>query len=97
MNGINGSEAPKLTRGISESERSSSPEKPEQQRTRVIEGAKRFRRYYQRYKEEHDKMALTAECDRKDSDVAALWKMHQRVKEMKEEIWNSWDKVEHQG
>ena len=77
-----------------ESERSSSPEKPGPGRDRIIEEARRFQKYYKRYKDLHESINQKAEKDRDDKDMSNLWSMHKRLKEMKAEIWANWDKVE---
>lgn len=77
-----------------DSERSSSPEKPAPNRQRVIEDGRRFQKYYKRYKDLYDRISQIDEKDRDDKDMTDLWKMHKRLKEMKADIWNSWDKVE---
>jgi hypothetical protein len=87
-------ERPPLARKVSESERSSSPEKPGQVRDDVLDKAKDFQLYYKKYKTLHDKISRTAEEDREDGDTDRLWKMHKRLKDMKTEIWSNWDKVE---
>lgn len=80
-----------------DSDRSSSPEKPGPNRTDVIEEARRFQKYYKRYKDLYDKIAQMDEKQRDDKDMGDLWKMHKRLKEMKAEIWDNWDKVEKVG
>jgi RNA polymerase II elongation factor ELL len=87
-------ERPTLARKVSESERSSSPEKPGQARDDVLDRAKQFQLYYKKYKNLHDKISRTPEKDRDGVDTDKLWEMHKRLKEMKTEIWSSWDKVE---
>ncbi|KIX07938.1 uncharacterized protein Z518_02592 [Rhinocladiella mackenziei CBS 650.93] len=77
-----------------DSERSSSPEKPGPNRQDVIEEAKRFQKYYKRYKDLYDKISQQDENERDDKDMSDLWKMHRRLKEMKADIWDNWDKVE---
>ncbi len=84
-----------LTR--TDSERSSSPEKPGLKRDDVIEDARRFQRYYKKYKDLHDKIDQTAEKDRDDNNMEDLWRMHKRLKEMKADIWANWEKVEKVG
>jgi hypothetical protein len=77
-----------------DSERSSSPEKPGPKRDDIIEEARRFQKYYKRYKDLHDRINQMDEKDRDDKDMADLWKMHKRLKEMKADIWQNWDKVD---
>ncbi|ETN46454.1 uncharacterized protein HMPREF1541_00638 [Cyphellophora europaea CBS 101466] len=87
-------ERPALSRKISESERSSSPEKPAHARDEVLDKAKRFQLYYKKYKNLHDKVARIPDKDRDDKDMDNLWEMHRRLKDMKTEIWNNWDRIE---
>ena len=77
-----------------DSERSTSPEKPVPSRQRVIDDARRFQKYYKRYKDLYDRISQFDEKDRDDKDMNDLWRMHKRLKEMKADIWNSWDKVD---
>jgi RNA polymerase II elongation factor ELL len=77
-----------------DSERSSSPEKQNLNRDAVIEEARRFQKYYKRYKELHVRLAQIDEKDRDDKDMNDLLKMHHRLKEMKADIWANWEKVE---
>lgn len=84
----------RLTRNISESEQSSSPEKRDPAREDIMDEAKRFQLYYKKYKELHEKIASTSEKDREDKDLDDLWRMHKRLGEMKTEIWDNWEKVE---
>ncbi|KAI1620378.1 hypothetical protein EDD37DRAFT_641288 [Exophiala viscosa] len=77
-----------------DSERSTSPEKPVPSRQRVIDDARRFQKYYKRYKDLYDRISQIDEKDRDDKDMDDLWRMHKRLKEMKADIWNSWDRVE---
>ncbi|KIV82740.1 hypothetical protein PV11_04824 [Exophiala sideris] len=83
---------PKAVR--TDSERSTSPEKPVPSRQRVIDDARRFQKYYKRYKDLYDRISQIDEKEREDKDMNDLWRMHKRLKEMKADIWNSWDKVE---
>ena len=80
-----------------DSGRSSSLEKRGPDRDSIIKDAKRFQRYYRSYKDMHDKINQIAEKDRDDKDMGDLWRMHKRLKEMKAEIWATWDKVEKGG
>lgn len=86
-------ERPSLPRKISESERSSSPEKPAHARDEVLDKAKQFQLYYKKYKNLHDKISRTSEKEREGLDMDRLWEMHKRLKDMKTEIWSNWDKV----
>lgn len=77
-----------------DSERSSSPEKPGINRDDIIEDARRFQKYYRRYKDLYDRISQLDEKERDDKDMVDLWKMHKRLKEMKADIWVNWDKVD---
>ncbi|KAJ9502828.1 hypothetical protein H2202_001950 [Exophiala xenobiotica] len=77
-----------------ESEMSTSPEKPGPNRHDIIQDAKRFHKYYQRYKDLYERISQMDEKERDDKDMNDLWKMHKRLKEMKADIWNNWGKVE---
>jgi RNA polymerase II elongation factor ELL len=85
---------PVLERKISDSERSSSSEKVGPAREDVVDDAKRFQKYYTRYKEFHDKLSKIPEEERDEKEVDDLLRMHNRLKEMKAEIWVNWDKAE---
>lgn len=74
--------------------RSSSPEKRVPRRADVIGDAKRFQKYYRKYKDLHERISSVDEKDRDDKDMVDLWKMHRRLTEMKADIWGNWDKVE---
>ena len=87
---------PHFERKISESERSSSPEKPGPVREDVVDQAKRFQLYYKKYKDLHEKIANIPEKDREDKETEDLYKMHERLAEMKTDIWKKWEKVEKQ-
>lgn len=94
-NGVHASSTqPHLKRKISESEQSSSPEKRGPGREDVMDEAKRFQKYYKKYKTLHEKIASTSEKEREDKDLDDLWRMHKRLGEMKSEIWDNWEKVE---
>lgn len=78
----------------SNSSRCSSPEKPRPKREDVIEDARRFQKYYKRYKDLYDRISSMSEKERVDKDMDDLWKMHKRLKEMKADIWGNWDRVD---
>ncbi|KAH0847398.1 hypothetical protein AYO21_03695 [Fonsecaea monophora] len=80
-----------------DSERSSSPDKPGPNRADVIEEARRFQKYYKRYKDLYDKISQVDEKERDDKDMTDLWKMHKRLKEMKADIWANWGRIEKLG
>ena len=85
---------PSLDRKVSESERSSSPEKAGPAREEVMDEAKRFQLYYKKYKDTHERLSKIPEEERDQKETDDLLKMHKRLKEMKAEIWVNWDKVE---
>jgi len=60
----------------------------------VIQDARRFQKYYKRYKDLYDRVSLMNEKERVDKDMDDLWKMHKRLKEMKADIWGNWDRVD---
>ncbi|KIV95786.1 hypothetical protein PV10_03400 [Exophiala mesophila] len=74
--------------------RSSSPEKRIPRRADVIVDAKRFQKYYRKYKDLHERISSVDEKDRDPEDMSNLWRMHKRLTEMKADIWGNWDKVE---
>ncbi|KAK5047786.1 hypothetical protein LTR84_006451 [Exophiala bonariae] len=78
----------------SNSSRCSSPEKPRPKREDVIQDARRFQKYYKRYKDLYDRISSMNEKERVDKDMDDLWKMHKRLKEMKADIWGNWDRVD---
>jgi len=82
---------PSNDRKVSESESVSSPEKPEQATIDMVENTRRFRKYYERYKELHEKVEKSKEKD--EQEVADLWKMHNRLAEMKKEIWDEYHRL----
>ena len=94
QNATKSSERPQLERKSSESERSSSSDKPGQVRDEVMDKAKRFQAYYKKYKDLHDRINSTPEKDRDAKEMDNLWIMHNRLRDMKKEIWNDWDSVE---
>lgn len=68
-----------------------SPEKPEHRIEELLDKSKRFQLYYKRYKELHDKVSSSTEED--EQETRELWKMHNRLKELKDEIWGDWRKL----
>jgi len=84
---------PALDRKTSESECSSSPEKPGPNREDIVDEAKRFQKYYKKYKDLYDKISQMDETERDDKEMGDLWRMHKRLKEMKSEIWHNWERV----
>lgn len=60
----------------------------------LINEARNFQRYYTKYKTLHDKLNSTSVSERDDSDIDYVWKMHQRLSEMKDQIWRDWGKLE---
>ena len=82
-----------LHRKISESEAESvsSPEKGDQARVSVYEKSRKFKDYYQRYKEMHAKVTSGDEKDREA--ITRLNEMHRRIATLKQEIWDGWEKL----
>lgn len=60
----------------------------------IVREAKKFRAFYARYKDLHDKLNKQKDEERKDDDVDRVWSMHRRLAEMKDKIWKDWEKVE---
>jgi RNA polymerase II elongation factor ELL len=83
----NGTSRPVVTRKESESESISSPEKPEQTTSRMLEKTQRFQKYYEQYKTLHERVSKN-EANKQEADK--LWTMHNRLKDMKEEIWRDY-------
>lgn len=73
---------------------SSASEKGPPDRDEVMDEAKRFQRYYKKYKDLHEKLESEPERERDEKDMENLLSMHERLKEMKSEIWGNWNKVE---
>ena len=94
-NGVKRSmERPKPERKATDSDTSTASEKGPPAREEVVDEAKRFQLYYKKYKDLHEKLNSKPEKERDPRDMDALLSMHSRLKEMKAEIWNNWDKVE---
>ena len=60
----------------------------------LIEEARKFHKYYANYKDIHEKLNKVEPSKRDDDELDKLWKMHVRLKEMKEQIWREWDRLE---
>lgn len=60
----------------------------------LIEEAKSFHKFYAKYKTLHDKLHALPDAERDDADLDKLWKMHVRLKDIKDEIWKEWGKLE---
>lgn len=86
----NGVPRPAATRKESESESISSPEKPEQTTSRMLEKTQRFQKYYEQYKTLHERVSKN-EANKQESEK--LWTMHNRLKDMKEEIWKDYRRL----
>ena len=86
----NGTFRPVVTRKESESESISSPEKPEQTTSRMLEKTQRFQKYYEQYKTLHEKVSKN---EANKSETEKLWNMHNRLKDMKEEIWKDYRRL----
>ena len=63
-------------------------------RESVIDDAKRFQKYYVKYKDLHDNVNRQPEADRKDEDIDKVWSMHKRLSDLKDKIWKDWDTIE---
>lgn len=86
----NGTFRPVVTRKESESESISSPEKPEQTTSRMLEKTQRFQKYYEQYKTLHERVSKN-EANKLETEK--LWNMHNRLKDMKEEIWKDYRRL----
>jgi RNA polymerase II elongation factor ELL len=86
----NGSSRPVVTRKESESESISSPEKPQQTTSKMLEKTQRFQKYYGQYKTLHEKVSKN---EANKSEMEKLWTMHNRLKDMKEEIWKDYRRL----
>lgn len=84
---------PQPKRGGSESDSSSSSEVIVTKQ-RVIDDARRFHIYWDKYKELHDRLSKERAADRDEKDLDNLWKMHTRLKARKELIWRNWARIE---
>jgi RNA polymerase II elongation factor ELL len=96
-NGSNAHNPPRqpasLQRKVSESEAesASSPEYREQARMLVYEKSRKFKDYYQKYKDMHAKVT---NGNRKDDEaIKQLNRMHGRIAALKQEIWDDWRKL----
>ena len=86
----NGTSRPVVTRKQSESESISSPEKPEQTTSKMLEKTQRFQKYYGQYKTLHERVSKN-EANKLETEK--LWTMHNRLKDMKEEIWKDYRRL----
>lgn len=86
----NGTSRPIVTRKESESESISSPEKPEQTTSKMLEKTQRFQKYYEQYKTLHERVSKN-EANKLETEK--LWSMHNRLKDMKEEIWKDYRRL----
>jgi RNA polymerase II elongation factor ELL len=86
----NGTFRPVVTRKESESESISSPEKPEQTTSRMLAKTQRFQKYYEQYKTLHERVSKN---EVNKSETEKLWNMHNRLKDMKEEIWKDYKRL----
>ena len=84
-----------LHRKISESEAESvsSPEAREQARNLVYEKSRKFKDYYQKYKDMHAKVTSGGQKD--PEAIKQLNKMHKRIAALKQEIWGDWERLAH--
>jgi len=60
----------------------------------LIEDARRFHKYYAKYKALHEKVNNQKASERKDEDVDRVWTMHKRLQEVKDRIWRDWARLE---
>jgi RNA polymerase II elongation factor ELL len=86
----NGTSRPVVTRKESETESISSPEKPEQTTSRMLEKTQRFQKYYEQYKTLHERVSKN---EANKSETEKLWNMHKRLKDLKEEIWKDYRRL----
>lgn len=84
---------PAVKRENSESDASSTSEKMVTKQY-VIEEARRFHSYWDKYKDLHDRLSKERSADRDEKDLDNLWKMHTRLKVLKEQIWKDWARIE---
>lgn len=84
---------PPVKRESSESDVSSTSEK-NVTKQHVIEEARRFHAYWDKYKVLHDRLSKEPSADRDEKDLDNLWKMHTRLKVLKEQIWKDWARIE---
>lgn len=84
---------PPVKRDSSESDASSTSDKIVTKQ-HVIEEARRFHAYWDKYKDLHDRLSKERNADRDEKDLDNLWKMHTRLKVLKEQIWKDWAKIE---
>ncbi|KAK5945198.1 hypothetical protein PMZ80_002402 [Knufia obscura] len=80
-------------RGSPDSDTSSISEKVVT-KEQIIEEARRFHKYYAKYKDLHEKVNKQKASERKDEDVDHVWTMHKRLQEMKDRIWKDWGRIE---
>lgn len=71
----------------------SSPEKVGLSKKSVVAAAKRFTKCYASYRELHEKLSQQSSKERDDKEIDGLWRMHERIEDMKSEIWSNWAKV----
>ncbi|KAJ9664742.1 hypothetical protein H2198_000088 [Neophaeococcomyces mojaviensis] len=91
---VNG-DAPKVPKRDSpDSDTISTSEKSAITKQHVENEARQFKKYWDRYKDLHDRLEKQPDSQRDSTDIEKLWKMHLRLKEMKEQIWRDWDKLE---
>jgi len=60
----------------------------------IIDDARRFHKYYAKYKALHEKVNTQKASERKDEDVDRVWTMHKRLQEVKDRIWKDWGRLE---
>lgn len=86
-------ERPPVARKDSEtSESLSSPEKSDQAAiAEMIDKARKFLKYWDKYKALHDK--VTENDGENEMELESLWRMHNRLIEMKKEIWDEHERL----
>ena len=83
----------KATDSSSGSGSSLSSGRPDITQAELLEKARRFQLYYNRYETLHGKLYSIPIQDREEDEIRQLWKMHRRVTELKAEIWDDWVKM----
>ena len=98
---ING-EVPHLARfqssgktSASENDSVSSPDKRFDAFVALNEKSRRFKQYYQKYKDMHAR--ILASIKKEESELRQLNVMHERIKGLKQEIWDDWKKLDKDG
>lgn len=85
---------PQSKRDSPDSDASSVSEKPIVTKQLVIEDARRFQEYWDKYKGLHDRLSKKRSADRDEEELDKLWRMHTRLESFKEQIWKDWARIE---